>query len=241
MNGRITRQTATAGTMSLPRVGSLKIGFKEQKNGKEYPKSVDYFIPSGKYAALFTQAYGDRPQSIQIVFCSNDPAKVCNERYEYRDDAGKLVAYGDGETFQVWDGEKYREYSVSQYPDLMAGVAKKHPNKAVRSGHDGWRITLTITFVIPMVQGVAGVWQFVTKGTASTIPNIRDTFDSMLAQHGYVSGIIFDLNVQFATSNKPNDKSRYPVVSLVPNESAENVAKIKQAVSFAPKLLTHEK
>lgn len=79
-----------------------KIGMK---NANGYPQSVDYFIPTGKYAGLFTQAYGEKPQTIQIVFPDDDPAKVCNERYEYRDDDGRLIAAGDGETFQVWDGK----------------------------------------------------------------------------------------------------------------------------------------
>lgn len=231
MKGRISRPTPGIKKVVLPRVGFLKIGLKEVgRNGREYPKSVDYFIPTGKYAALFTQAYGDKPQSIQIVFPDDDPGKVCNEMYEYRDDEGRRVAYGDGETFQVWDGRQYEELSVKDYPNLMAGVVKKYPNKAVRNGGDGWQITLTITFIVPLVRGVAGVWQFVTKGTASTIPNIRDIFDAMLRERGFVRGVIFDMNVQFAVSQKPGDRSRYPVVTLVPNESEGNLLKVRKAL-----------
>jgi hypothetical protein len=50
----------------------------------------------------------------------------------------------------------------------------------------------------------------------------------MLAERGFCKGIIFDLNVQFATQ-KPGDRSRFPVVSLVPNESADNVLKVRKA------------
>ena len=74
--------------MILPRVGQIKIGMK---NANGYPQSVDYFIPTGKYAGLFTQAYGEKPQTIQIVFPDDDPAKVCNERYEYRDADGRFT------------------------------------------------------------------------------------------------------------------------------------------------------
>ena len=117
-------------------------------------------------------------------------------------------------------------------PHLMENISRRYPNRKTRKGGDGWDITLTLNFIIPMVRGVAGLWQFVTKGTASTIPNIRDTFDAMLEERGFVKGIIFDLNVQFATSQKPGDKSRYPVVSIVPNESEDNLQKIKE--SFSP-------
>lgn len=226
MRGRISRPDREINRVVLPRVGFIKVGMK---NAKGYPQSVDYFVPSGKYAGLFTQAYGDRPQTIQIVFPDDDAEKVCREEYQYRDDAGKLIAWGDGETFNVWDGERYKELSAKDYPKLMHGVARKFPNRSVRAGGDGWQVTLTLTFIIPLVRGVAGVWQFVTKGAASSIPGIRDTFDAMLSERGFVKGIIWDMNVQFAKSQKPGETSRYPVVSIVPNESEGNVAKVKEA------------
>lgn len=227
MNGRITNRPSTEqGRLALPRVGFIKIGYKDERG---YPRSTDYFQAVGKYASLFKKAYGDKPQTIQVVFPSNDPAQVCNERYEYRDDEGRLIASGDGEDFQVWNGKEYQRLSVSDYPNLMSSIEKRYPNRQYQRTGEGWGIILTLNFIIPCVQGIAGVWQFSTKGTASTIPQIRDVFDAMLEAKGYVKGIIFDLNVQFAKSQKPGDKSRYPVVSMIPNESEENVRKIKQA------------
>ena len=224
--GRIKRPDADRGRLILPRVGFIKIGMKTA-NG--YPQSVDYFIPVGKYAGLFTQAYGEKPQTIQIVFPDDDPEKVCKEEYTYRDDEGRLIASGDGETFKVWDGKKYEILTITNYPNLMEAIAKRYPNKMVRSGLDGWVISLTLTFIVPLVRGIAGVWQFTTKGIASTIPQIRDTFDAMIEQRGFCRGIIWDLNVQFAKSQKPGDKSKFPVVTIVPNESEENLQRIKEA------------
>lgn len=212
--------------ISLPIIGKIKVGIKDEKG---LPKSIDYFVSTGKYAGLFNQAYGDKPQTIQIVFVYDEPEKSCREEYQYRDDAGKLVAYGDGETFFVWNGKQYCQYSTKDYPNLMAGVAEKHPNRAVLNGGDGWIVTLTVTFIIPLVRGVGGVWQFTTKGAASTIPNIRDIFDAVLYERGFVRGIIWDMNVQFCISQKPDTHSRYPVVSIVPNESDENIQKIKES------------
>ena len=230
MRGRINKSTPGADRVVLPRVGTIKIGLREiGRNGREYPRSVDYFIPTGKYSTLFSQAYGDKPNSIQIIFTDDDPQKVCCERYEYRDDEGRVIALGDGELFKVWNGHQYEELSTADYPNLMTAVAKRYPNRKVRNGEDGWQITLTLTFIIPMVRGVAGVWQFTTKGTASTIPNIRDTFDLMLQERGFVKGIVWDLNVQYAVSQKPGDKSRYPVVNMIANESEGNLRKIKDA------------
>lgn len=227
MAGRILKKAGAETTkLVLPRVGTIKIGFKDERG---FPRSVDYFIPTGKYASLFTKAYGEKPQTIQVVFPDDDPAKVCNERYEYRDDEGRLLATGDGETFQIWNGKEYQEVSIEQSPNLMKSVEKRHPNKLYQKTGEGWQIILTLNFIIPCVRGIAGVWQFSTKGTASTIPNIRNVFDAMLELKGYCKGVIFDLSVQYAKSQKPGDKSRYPVVSLVPNESEENIRMIKSA------------
>lgn len=227
MNGRITnRPSEEQSRLALPRVGFIKIGYKDERG---LPRSTDYFSASGKYASLFAKAYGDKPQTIQIVFPSDDPEQVCNERYEYRDDDGRLMASGDGDTFQVWGGKQYQQLTVKDYPNLMTSIERRYPNKQYQRTGEGWSIVLTLNFIIPCVQGIAGVWQFSTKGTASTIPQIRDVFDAMLQAKGYVRGIIFDLNVQFAKSQKPGDKSRYPVVTLIPNENEDNVKKVKQA------------
>lgn len=225
MNGRI-KKSADYSIVSLPRIGKVRVG---KKNDRGNPMSVDYFIPTGKYAGLFTKAFGEKPTTIQVVFPTNDPAQVCDEHYEYRDDEGRLIAKGDGETFEVWDGKQYAVLTTAQYPNLMQSVQQRYPNRKARIKADGWDIMLTLNFFIPMVRGVVGLWTFETKGTASTIPQVRDTFDLMKEQRGFVKGIIFDLNVKFATSQKPGDKSRYPVVSLVANESDANVAMIKEA------------
>ena len=217
MGGRIVRNEPDAAILELPEIGRLHIGKKQAgQNGREYPVSVDYFIPSGKYAGMFTAALGERPQTIQVIFPDDSPEKVCNERYEYRDDKGALVARGDGRVFEIWDGKRYAPYSVDQYPDIMEQVAAKNPTKR---GADNWDVALTLRFIVPAVRGVVGVWQFSTKGRASSIKNIRNSFDGVQMMRGTVCQTVFDLSVQFAKSNKPGVNSRYPVVTLVANDN----------------------
>lgn len=237
--GRIKTPYAKSERLPLPIVGKIKVGMKTERG---YPKSVDYFIPKGKYADLFTQAYGDTPHSIQIVFIDDDPAKVCIERYEYRDNEGKLIAYSDGEVFYVYDGAEqvYKMLTATEFPNIMNIVARKYPNQKTAKGDDGWDITLTMYFLIPCVQGIAGLWEFKSQGSASTIPQIRDTFDTLLKSRGGCKGMLFDLNVEFSVSNKPGDKSKYPVVSLVPNQSASNVDKVKEAMGNTGVLALNE-
>lgn len=220
MGGRIYRPEQGGAILELPEIGRLHIGKKQTgQNGKEFPVSVDYFIPSGKYAGMFTQALGERPSTIQIIFPDDAPEKVCNERYEYRDNAGALVARGDGRTFEIWDGKSYVPYSVSEYPDIMEQITARNPT---RRGNDNWDVALTLRFIIPAVRGIVGVWQFSTKGRASSIKNIRDSFDGVQIMRGSVTSTVFDLSVEFAKSNKPGVSSRYPVVSLIANDNRVN-------------------
>lgn len=232
MAGRIYRPEQGASMLELPEIGRLHIGKKQiGQSGREYPVSVDYFIPSGKYAELFTQALGDKPQTITVIFPDDDPAKVCNERYEYRDDKGALVARGDGRTFEIWNGKVYAPYSVEKFPNLMEQIAAKNPTKR---GADNWDIALTLRFIVPAVRGVVGVWQFSTKGAASSIKNIRNSFDGVQMMRGTVCQTAFDLSVQFAKSNKPGVNSRYPVVSLVANDT--RIEEIRKAIEPAQNL-----
>lgn len=228
MGGRILRpERQGQSILELPEVGRLHIGKKQAgQNGKEYPVSVDYFIPSGKYAGMFAAALGDKPQTIQVIFPDDSPEKVCNERYEYRDNSGALVARGDGHVFEVWDGKRYAPYSVDEYPDIMAQIERNNPT---RRGADNWDIVLTLRFIIPAVRGIVGVWQFSTKGKASSVKNIRESFDGVQMMRGTVTQTVFDLSVQFAKSNKPGVNSRYPVVSLVANDT--RIEEIRKAIA----------
>lgn len=215
MNGRIQRPENLNG-LELPEAGRLHIGKKQiGQNGREYPVSVDWFIPSGKYAGMFTAALGEKPQTIQIIFPDDDPAKVCNERYEYRDNAGALVARGDGVNFEVWNGQKYIPVSAEKYPDIMKTICEKYPT---RRGAENWDIALTMRFIIPAVRGIIGVWVFSTRGKASSIRNIRESFDGVKLLRGTVTNSVFDLSVSFAKSNKPNQNNRYPVVTMIAND-----------------------
>ena len=210
--------------LPFPLIGKVKVGeLAVSATGKTYPRSTEWFVPSGKYASLFKEAYGEQPSTIQIVFPSDDAELVCREEYILRDNAGKLVSSGDGVNFRTWSEKqkKYIDVTTDEQPNLMEMLSKHYGQE--------WKVTLTINFILPLVRGVMGCWQFQTKGSASTIPQVRDTFDTMLEQNGKVAGVIFDLSVVMHKSNKPNDSSRYPVVSLVPNESRDNLLKIREA------------
>lgn len=220
MEARIKRPEGEI-KLPYPRIGFIKTGFKDARG---LPKSTDYFICTGKYSGLFKSTYGETPDTIQIVFPDDNEQLVCIERYEYRDDDGRLYAKGDGINFDIWNGKVYQSFSIEEYPNIMETVQKRCPTKKSNKG-DGWDIVLTLNFILPLVRGIAGYWSFSTKGNSSTIPQVRNLFDAIREQRGFVKGILFDLSVQFAKSNKPGVNSKYPVVSLIPNESEENMKK----------------
>jgi hypothetical protein len=224
MAGRIYRPEQGVAILELPEIGRLHIGKKQAgQNGKEYPVSVDYFIPSGKYAGMFAASLGEKPQTIQVIFPDDSPEKVCNERYTYRDDRGALVARGDGRVFEIWNGKEYAKYSITEYPDIWDQIINNNPTKR---GADNWDVELTMRFIIPAIRGVVGVWSLTTKGAASSVKNLRDSFDSVQAMRGTVTTSVFDLSVHFHKSNKPGSNSRYPVLDLVCNDS--RVAEIRE-------------
>lgn len=224
MTGRIIRPEQVTPIAALPEIGRLHIGKKQtSQNGKEYPVSVDYFIPAGKYAGMFTAALGEKPQTIQVIFPADNPVISCNERFVYRDDKGALVARGDGRIFEIWNGKEYARYSIDDYPDIAQQVIDKNPTKR---GADNWDVELTLRFIVPAIRGVVGVWVLNTKGQASSVKNLRDSFDSVQAMRGTVTTSVFDLSVHFHKSNKPGSNSRYPVLDLVCNDS--RVAEIRE-------------
>jgi hypothetical protein len=179
------------------------------KNEKGFPVSLDHFICDSTYKRYFTDAYGDKPSTIQIAFISDDFVDSCNERFECRDKDGRLVGYGDGEETYIYNAVTKR-YELTTDREKIKEVGK-------------WEILITLKFVIPKIRGVFGLFSFTTKGKKSSLPQIRETFDFVLGLAGTVINIPFDLVVKKVKSQKPGEKSVFPVVSLVPNVSKENM------------------
>ena len=217
MEGRIIRNNEQgAELLGFPKIGKLHIGMKNERG---LPQSIDWFRATGKYADMFSKTFGEKPNTIQIVFPSDNAEIVCNEYFIYRDDKGAKVAEGDGRTFKLWDGKKYVAYSVEQYPDIMDWITKNNPTKR---GADNWDVELTLNFIIPAISTVVGVWSLTTKGAASSVKNLRESFDSVQLMRQTVTTSVFDLSVHFHKSNKPGQNSRYPVLELVCNDSRIN-------------------
>jgi len=231
MTGRIKRDREY-GKIAI--IGKIKIGDKSESG---YPRSLDHFIAKGDYAKMFHDAFGAEPKKIEIIFVSDILEEVCNERYELRDNAGKLYAFGDGVDFMVYDSVS--DKMVKRQPETPTVFMQQCAEKLNTPKYTAkWMPTLTLTFIIPRIKGVFGAWQFITKAEASTIPTIVGTFDSVMERAGRISNIPFDLIVDKVKSQKPNSKNAFPVVKLIPNISEENLERIAELMSNNPAALT---
>jgi hypothetical protein len=219
MTGRIqSRKTDTAAS-TLPEIGKVKIGEKAP-NGN-YPRSLDYFKPTGNFANEFTMKYGDKPTKLSVCFVSDDLNEVCNERYESWV-KGKRWGYGDGNVFTVWDAtaNDNKGAYISNLPATDPRV------KALK-----WDVMLTLRFVLLELKGIMGYWRFETKAKATTIPSVVKAFDFVRERAGTIIGFPFNLTIEKKTGYNPGEAKNYPVVSLVPNFSQDAIEMVSDYVA----------
>lgn len=214
--------------MPVPNIGMIKIG---ERNDKGFPVSLDYFKPTSShqhYVDVFHQILGERPTSLNIVFVSDSPGDSCRELLELRDASGKVFAKSDGIDFDIAENGEYKRYRPEYY-------LQKHGSKdlfmekilAASVSKKGWVRQLTLKFIITDIKSVLGTWTLTTYADKSSIDQIISTFDQMLENAGKVAMIPFDLTVRKVTSDVSGSNRKYPVLTLVPNISAENIHRIK--------------
>ena len=218
--GRIKVAKAQNNASTLPEIGKIKTGIKAtSKTGVEYPKAIDYFRPTGNFANQFTALFGEKPQSLQVAFVSNNLNEVCNEEFQSWD-KGKRYGYGDGETFTICDPSvgKTGEY-VSNIPATDKRV------KALK-----WDRTLTLRFVLLKMTGVLGYWSWTTKAKEVSIPSITKSFDLVMDKAGSIIGFPFELTIEMKKSYTPGEAKTYPVVSLIPSFGDENMEAVRNYI-----------
>lgn len=212
--GRISQRKQILTASTLPEIGKIKIGEKTtNSSGVEYPRSLDYFRPTGNFAGEFAKIYGPKPVKLSVVFISDSLPEVCNERYECWI-KGKRWGWGDGTSFTVWDTVK------KQYAEADANSETVRKLK--------WDLVLTIRFVLLEMKGIMGYWTFSTKAKATTIPSIVQAFDFVRSRAGTIIGFPFNLLVERKQGYNPDEPKNYPVVTLVPNFSQESIEMVSE-------------
>ena len=213
--GRIKVTKVQNNASTLPEIGKIKTGIKAKTAaGVEYPKAIDYFKPTGNFANQFTKLFGDKPQTLQVAFISDNLKEVCNEQFESWD-KGKRFGWGDGETFTVFDKDKY----VNDVPATDPRV------KALK-----WDRTLTLRFVLLKMTGVLGYWSWSTKAKEVSIPSITKSFDLVMDRAGSIIGFPFNFTIEMKKSYTPGEAKTYPVVSLIPSFNEENMEAVRNYI-----------
>ena len=223
---RIKRETEVQ-KIELGRLGKIKVGELKESNGKTFPSSIDYFrFTSGQADRVerMRTLFGDKPTSVRITFHSDSIDDVCSNRFELRNGAGQLMAYGDGEKFK----ESVKEGWVDR---TKAEVSKL---KGV------WQEILILKFIVLGFPEI-GYWEFATKAKETTIPQVVSTFDLVLSKFGRVTMVPFRLTVEKHKSNRANANRSYPVVNLICDLSVEAAEQLEFVDDRVKGLLTMEK
>jgi len=218
--GRIKVAKAQNNASTLPEIGKIKTGIKAvSAKGVEYPKAIDYFRPTGNFANQFTKLFGEKPQSLQVAFISDNLKEVCNEQFESWD-KGKRFGWGDGEIFTVFDP------SIGKSGSYVENVDAKDPRvKALK-----WDRTLTLRFVLLKMTGVLGYWSWSTKAKEVSIPSITKSFDLVVDRAGSIIGFPFNFTIEMKKSYTPGEAKTYPVVSLIPSFNDENMEAVRNYI-----------
>lgn len=215
--GRIKVAKVQNNASTLPEIGKIKTGIKAKTAaGVEYPKAIDYFRPTGNFANQFVALFGEKPQSLQVTFISDNIKEVCNEQFESWD-KGKRYGYGDGETFTVWDA------ATAKYVEDVPAADKRV--KALK-----WDRTLTLRFVLLKMTGVLGYWSWSTKAKEVSIPSITKSFDLVMDRAGSIIGFPFNFTIEMKKSYTPGEARTYPVVSLIPSFTDENMEAVRNYI-----------
>jgi hypothetical protein len=231
MRGRLVDHEEVPG---IGIVGRLKIGEKVvSANGREHPKSLDYFKPDApkQYQDLFHEAFGEKPQKIEIIFISDDVTHSCNLQYELRGDKGGLFAKGDGESFEIFHTDHWVPWGKERLCEKYGSI-ENFKAEAVKHclSFAGWETRLTLRFLIPKIKGLLAEWQLSTKATKSSIGQITGAFDKVQLFAGTIINIPFDLSVEMSVQDGHQSKRKYPVLKLIPNASFENLQILKTYV-----------
>lgn len=77
---------------TIPRLGKIHLGVKEEKNGREYPVNKPYFVVPEEVA----EVYGPEPTELKVVFLSDDLELIASQYYRAYTKANGLICRGDG-------------------------------------------------------------------------------------------------------------------------------------------------
>lgn len=227
-------------THELPLIGSVRVGERvtsARDSSKVYPTSLDYFkfteMGSGhvhRDIQFIESILGPKPKSIIIFFHTDDITQISQNYYEWRI-TGKphKVAEGDGVEF------KYRNPNPKSNQLWLYGT-REQAAAAWTSKENGTPLftekeMLRIKFRIDGLDSMIGLWQLVTGGRDTSIPQMLDHIDYVHKTANRIMGIPFMLSVSKPTVADPHDPRSFPVVSIRAMPGANELERYRQLTS----------
>lgn len=207
---RIHSETPTG---NLGRIGKIKVG---KKTDRGLPTSLDYFrFDCGDNKMWEEEArrlFGSEPKSLPIKFFTANDDISCDQRYELRTHDGKLAGKGDGKHY--WLVNEHGQWHMEADRKKVAAYVTRLKTEKYKPE---WQEVCYLRFVLSGYP-VLGYWELYTKGASSTIKNLVGVFDQVRNLTD-ITRVNFLLRVERHTSNRAGSKSRYPVVSLYPEQA----------------------
>ena len=197
---------------SLGLIGRIKIGEKGvSQSGKEYPQSLDYFRFDAPemYARIAREKYGDKPTELPIVFYT-DGDEGLSHFYELRDNAGKLIAYGDGQRYYVSSKDGMVLVAGEEVKRVVGPLKKQYTTDKY---FPEWKEVLRMRFMLKDFPAL-GYWEFRSHGAGTSIPKLIGPYDLVQEHRGSVIGVDFQLQVVKHVGNTAGQARSYPLVSL---------------------------
>lgn len=172
--------------------GNIRLGVKlTNKEGKEYPKEVDYFIldpntPNAKtreqLLAEFNKEYGDEPKSIDIMFPGDSLDTIFPQWYKRYGSSTLLQCQGDG-----MDAAGNPGTAVCMSEDFTKGLKVTGTNASGLPIVECWgdncpyvkshkcNEIAVLNVLLPKISSL-GIWR-ITTGSINSILNLNNTIE----------------------------------------------------------------
>jgi hypothetical protein len=199
--------------------GKLKTGMRiRTSEGKEYPKSLEYFNVE-KFAEL-KEAYGEKPAMFVVMFPSDEPPNFfdCNfEHWGGRKQAGQegtLIRRCDGETclHRINETIAGKSYGAGEESGCVCQGLKDDDKQRCR-----YTAYLKAWIVNPHTNKIENpkCYLFETHSQNSGDAIYSALNDVRILTGGALRGIPFSLSVKMV-SGKEDAKQKFPIWSLLP-------------------------
>lgn len=198
--------------LRLPRLGTIALGVKDERG---IPRAVDYFVCPPEVQAV----YGPEPRALDVMFPSEEISVVFPSAYQRWTDQFGLVCRGDGRVANlsaIYAARFGAEYGITYDPEqdryVDARTGEVLPLGMGAGGKNFIRISCPgrqcgfvergkcrpvgrLSFLLPKVPGVLGVYQIAT-GSVNSYLNIVGGLATLKGLLGRISFVPVKLRVR---------------------------------------------